>query len=109
MSEELIQVEVAYALPEKQMIIPLSVPVGSSLFEAAVKSKIVEHFTGLDLETATMGVFAKIEKNPKSRVIQAGERVEIYRPLLNDPKEARKARAAKAKEDKSSKSPLPPL
>lgn len=109
MSEELIQVEVAYALPEKQMVIPLSVPVGSSLFEAAVKSKIVEHFTGLDLETATMGVFAKIEKNPKSRVIQAGERVEIYRPLLNDPKEARKARAAKAKEDKLSKSPLTPL
>lgn len=100
MSEELIKVEVAYALPEKQMIIPLSVPVGSSLFEAAVKSKIVEHFAGLDLETATMGVFAKIEKSPKSRVIKAGERVEIYRPLINDPKEARKARAAKAKENK---------
>ena len=109
MSEELIQVEVAYALPEKQMIIPLSVPVGTTLFEVAVKSKIVEHFAGLDLETSTMGVFAKIEKNPKSRVIEAGERVEIYRPLINDPKEARKARAAKAKEDKHSKSPLTPL
>ena len=109
MSEELIQVEVAYALPEKQMIIPLSVPVGTTLFEVAVKSKIVEHFAGLDLETATMGVFAKIEKSPKSRVIEAGERVEIYRPLINDPKEARKARAAKAKEDKHSKSSLTPL
>jgi putative ubiquitin-RnfH superfamily antitoxin RatB of RatAB toxin-antitoxin module len=41
--------------------------------------------------------------------MQEGERVEIYRPLLNDPKEARKARAAKAKEDKHSKSPLTPL
>jgi putative ubiquitin-RnfH superfamily antitoxin RatB of RatAB toxin-antitoxin module len=100
MSQELIQVEVAYALPEKQMIIPLTVLVGSTLFEVAVKSKIVEHFADLDLETATMGVFSKIEKNPKSRVIQAGERVEIYRPLINDPKEARKARAAKAKENK---------
>ena len=108
MSQELIHVEVAYALPEKQMIIPLTVAVGSTLFEVAVQSKIVEHFSGLELETATMGVFAKIEKTPKPRVIQAGERVEIYRPLINDPKEARKARAAKAKEDKH-KSPLTPL
>lgn len=109
MSQELIHVEVAYALPEKQMIIPLTVAVGSTLFEVVVQSKIVEHFSGLDLETSTMGVFAKIEKTPKLRVIQAGERVEIYRPLINDPKEARKARAAKAKEDKHSKSPLTPL
>ena len=82
MSQELIHVEVAYALPEKQMIIPLTVAVGSTLFEVAVQSKIVEHFSGLELETATMGVFAKIEKTPKLRVIQAGERVEIYRPLM---------------------------
>ena len=109
MSQELISVEVAYALPEKQMIIPLTVAVGTTLFEVVVMSKIVEHFVGLDLETATMGVFAKIEKNPKLRIIQAGERVEIYRPLINDPKEARKVRAAKAKEDKHSKSPLTPL
>ena len=46
-------------------------------------------------------VFSKIEKSPKTRIIQAGERVEIYRPLINDPKEMRKVRAAKAKENKT--------
>ncbi len=97
MADELIAVEVAYALPEKQRVIAVLVPVGSTLFDAAVQSKIVEQFVGLNLESATMGVFGKIEKHPKSRLIQAGERVEIYRPLINDPKEMRKARAAKVK------------
>ena len=95
MSEDLILVEVAYALPNDQRIIALKVPVGSTLFEVAVKTNIAEYFSDLDLETATMGIFAKIEKSPKTRIIQAGERVEIYRPLINDPKEARKVRAAK--------------
>mgnify|MGYP003475164551 CR=1 FL=1 len=96
MSEDLILVEVAYALPNDQRIITLKVPVGSTLFDVAVKSNIAEYFSDLDLETATMGIFAKIEKSPKTRIIiQAGERVEIYRPLINDPKEARKVRAAK--------------
>ena len=95
MSDDLILVEVAYALPNDQRIIALKVPVGSTLFEVAVKSNIAEYFSGLDLETATMGVFSKIEKSPKTRIIQARERVEIYRPLINDPKEARKVRAAK--------------
>lgn len=98
MSSELIAVEVAYALPERQMVIALNVPVGTSLFDVVVKSNIVEHFSDLDLSNASIGVFAKVEKNPKMRMVQAGERVEIYRPLLIDPKEARKARAAKVKE-----------
>lgn len=95
MAEDLIDVEVAYALPDKQMIIAVRVPVGTTLFDAAVQSGIVEHFPGLDLAAASMGLFGKLEKSPQSRVVQAGERVEIYRPLLTDPKEARKARAAK--------------
>ena len=95
MSEDLILVEVAYALPNDQRIIALKVPVGSTLFDVAVKSNIAEYFLVLYLETDTIGIFAKIEKSPKTRIIQAGERVEIYRPLINDPKEARKVRAAK--------------
>ena len=74
MSEDLILVEVAYALPNDQRIIALKVPVGSTLFDVAVKSNIAEYFSDLDLETATMGIFAKIEKSPKTRIIQAGER-----------------------------------
>lgn len=94
--DRLLSVEVAYALPERQWVIALKVPEGTTVYEAAVRSRIVEAAPGLDLESAGMGVFGKVEKSPKTRVLADGERVEIYRPLLNDPKEARKARAAKA-------------
>jgi hypothetical protein len=97
-SDRLLAVEVAYALPAQQWVIALQVPEGTTLFEAAVQSRLVEKVPGLDLESVSLGVFGKVEKNPKTRVLKAGERVEIFRPLVNDPKEARKARAAKARE-----------
>ena len=91
-----IYVEVAYALPEQQRIIALEVNVGCTAYEAAVQSGIAKFFPGLDLDAAAMGVFGKAVK-PKAHVMQAGERVEIYRPLIADPKEARKKRAEKVK------------
>jgi hypothetical protein len=97
-ADRLIPVEVAYALPEQQWVVALNVPEGTTLYEAAVLSRLVEKAPGLDLDAADMGVFGKVEKQPKARVLKAGERVEIFRPLLTDPKEARKARAAKARE-----------
>ncbi len=97
-SDRLLAVEVAYALPAQQWVIALQVPEGATMFEAAVQSRLMELAPGLDLETVSMGVFGKVEKSPKTRVLKAGERVEIFRPLINDPKEARKARAAKVKE-----------
>lgn len=97
-ADRLISVEVAYALPEQQWVVALNVPEGTTLYEAAVLSRLVEKAPGLDLDAADMGVFGKVEKLPKARVLKAGERVEIFRPLLTDPKEARKARAAKARE-----------
>lgn len=93
-------IEVAYALPDQQMVIPLRVSAGTTMYEAVVQSDIVSHFPGLDLAHASMGIFGKIEKSPRSRVLADGERVEIYRPLLTDPKEARKARAAKVRAEK---------
>lgn len=96
--DRLIPVEVAYALPERQWVIALTVPEGTTVYEAAVRSRIVEQVPGLDLAGSSLGVFGKVEKDPGSRVLKAGERVEIFRPLLNDPKEARKARAAKVRE-----------
>lgn len=103
MDSETIQVEVAFATPDEQMIIPLSVPKGSSMLEAARRSGIVEHFPEINLDTASMGVFGKSEMKPAERVLVAGERVEIYRPLIADPKLVRKQRAeqAKAKAKKS--------
>lgn len=93
---DMIVVEVAYALPELQKIVSLSVPAGTTAYDAAVLSGIDGCFEGLDLQLAPMGIFGH-GVDAKSRVLTAGERVEIYRPLLIDPKESRKARAAKVK------------
>ncbi len=97
MSEEMIQVEVAYALPDRQELITFNVRRGASMFDAAVQSRIGDKFPDLDVESAPMGIFGKAERKPKERVLEAGERVEIYRPLIADPKEVRKRRAAEAK------------
>lgn len=95
MTEKLLTVEVAYALPQQQKIISLQVSPQTTLFEAILLSKIANYFPEINLDTLSVGVFSKIEKSPKTRLVQQGDRIEIYRPLLVDPKEARKARAAK--------------
>lgn len=97
----LISVEVAYALPDRQQIIALSVSKGTTAYDAVVQSNIVDKFDGIELETAKMGVFGKAVK-PKEYVLQPSDRVEIYRPLLVDPKASRKARADKAKREHNS-------
>ena len=89
-------VEVAYALPDKQEIVMLEVLPGTTAVEAVSQSDICHHFPDLQLAGASLGVFGKAVKN--DYVLHAGERVEIYRPLLADPKEIRKQRAARAKE-----------
>lgn len=97
-SEGLVEVEVAYALPHEQKIIRLAVPAQTSLYQAVVLSNIIAAFPQINLETASFGIFSKFEKSPKTRLVKEGDRIEIYRPLLVDPKEARKARAAKLQE-----------
>lgn len=94
--QTLINVEVAYALPEKQAILALQVPEGTSALEAARLSGISDKFDGIDLDNAKLGIFAKVVA--PGQVLREGDRVEIYRPLIADPKEVRKARAARAKE-----------
>lgn len=91
-----ISVEVAYALPEAQKIIALEVKPGTTAYEAAVRSGIDRQFPSMDLEASDMGVFGKVIK-PREYRLQEGDRVEIYRPLLADPKEVRKKRAAAAR------------
>jgi putative ubiquitin-RnfH superfamily antitoxin RatB of RatAB toxin-antitoxin module len=101
MSEVKIDIEVCYALPDKQQIIPLKVSEGTTVYEAAKLSGIESQFAGLDLEIAKMGVFGKVIAKPKQTLINEHERIEIYRPLIADPKEVRKARAAKVKAEKA--------
>jgi uncharacterized protein len=99
-----IKVEVAYALPSKQKIIVLNVAPGTTAYEAAQRSGITHHFPELDIESAVMGIFGqtlgtKGLASAKEYELQPGDRVEIYRPLQADPKEARKKRAAKENEE----------
>ncbi|WP_240554887.1 RnfH family protein [Oceanicoccus sagamiensis] len=97
----MIKVEVTYALPHKQQIIAVEVAEGTTVFAAAEQSGIVGQFPELDLASAKMGVFGKAVPKPQQEVVKEGDRVEIYRPLIADPKEVRKARAAKVKAEKA--------
>lgn len=99
-----INVEVAYAKPEQQKIIKLEVEAGCSVKEAAKRSGITAMFPEIDLEAVKMGIFGKVVARPETHELHDGDRVEIYRPLLIDPKELRKARAEKAKREASANS-----
>ncbi len=90
--DEWIKVEVAYALPQKQTIVPVQVKVGTTALEAARLSGITDKFEGIDLDNAKLGIFGKAVS--PQQVLNVGERVEIYRPLIADPKDVRKARAS---------------
>ncbi|MCV6610304.1 MAG: RnfH family protein [Amphritea sp.] len=93
----MIQVEVAFALPHEQKIVSLQVAEDCSIYDAVIQSRIAELYPQIDVDNDPMGIFGKAVRDPKSTTIRAGERVEIYRPLIADPKEARAKRAAKAK------------
>lgn len=87
-------VEVAYALPDEQKIVSLRVQDDCTVYEAIVQSRIVEYFTEIDPERDPVGIFGKAVKDPKHTLLNEGDRVEIYRPLLADPKEVRARKAA---------------
>jgi putative ubiquitin-RnfH superfamily antitoxin RatB of RatAB toxin-antitoxin module len=95
-----ITVEVVYALPERQRLIAIMVPPGTTALEAARRSGIAQEFPAIDLATAQMGIFSKPLDGkalplPQDYILKARDRVEIYRPLMIDPKAARLARAVK--------------
>ena len=91
------KIEVAYALPERQQIIALEVEPGCTVFEAVQRSGIAQQFPGLDLAQAAMGIFGRVVAQPRTETLRDGDRVEIYRPLIADPKQARKERADKSR------------
>ena len=94
-----IGVEVAYALPDKQSLLALEVTVGTTALQAAEQSALAQQYEELVLADAKLGIFGKVVA--PTQVLREGDRVEIYRPLIADPKEVRKARAARAKERRS--------
>lgn len=94
----LMNIEVAYATPEKQVIIVVDVAEGSNVEQAIQASAVLEQFPEIDLEKNKMGIFGKLTK--KTTELKAGDRVEIYRPLIADPKEVRRKREAEGKKMK---------
>lgn len=90
-----ITVEVAYALPEKQLIKVLQVALGTTAIQAVKQSAIDVAFDHVIVEDCPLGIFGKSVAN--DHVLREGDRVEIYRPLIADPKEVRKQRAAQAR------------
>ncbi|MBU2953446.1 RnfH family protein [Marinobacter sp. F3R08] len=91
----MIGVEVAYARPDKQEIVPVQVPEGATALEAARLSGIAAIFPEIDVDTIDMGVFGKVIKDPAAHALRDGDRIELYRPLKIDPKQARLNRAKK--------------
>lgn len=97
MSEQ-INIQVCYALPERQEIIRLKLAQGAVLKDALEQSGLLEKHPEISLEQGKFGVFGKLSKIDTA--LHEGDRVEIYRPLIADPKESRRKRSEDAKAEK---------
>jgi len=93
MDKALIEVEVAYATPEQQVILALKIPEGATVEQTINASGLLSHFPEIALADIKVGIFGSVCKLDQS--LRQADRVEIYRPLIHDPKEARRQRAAK--------------
>jgi len=96
MADRPIEIEVVYAAVDDQALISLQVPVGTTVAQAIEMSGIAVRFPRVNFSQCPVGIFAKLVDSPAEYMMQAGDRIELYRPLLADPKEVRRLRAAKA-------------
>lgn len=90
---EPLEVEVAYARPQQQVLLRLQLPSGATVADAVQASGLCERFPEIDLARDGVGIFGR--RVVLGEVLQPGDRVELYRPLIADPKEARRRRAAR--------------
>ncbi|AIN63454.1 TPA: RnfH family protein [Providencia stuartii] len=93
-----LNVEVTYALPEKQYLLPVKVMEGATVEDAIMASGILALRADIDLKKNKVGIYSRPAK--LSDKLNEGDRVEIYRPLIADPKELRRKRAEKSKDSK---------
>ena len=91
----LLSIEVCYALPNEQALIPVELPEGATVQQALDASGILKRYPQIDLEKQKVGVFGKLK--PLDTVLADHDRVEIYRPLIVDPKAARQRRVEKTR------------
>ena len=94
-AEDTIEVEVVFALPERQELLPVTLPAGSTVGDAIEASGIADRFADHDLSSCRQGVWGRLVD--RDRLLEDGDRVEIYRPLRIDPREARRKLAAEGK------------
>jgi len=94
-NEPQIRVEVVFAKPGEQVLEQLRVAAGETVEAVIRKSGVLERFPEIDLKINKVGIFGKA--SPLTATLNDGDRIEIYRPLIADPKEARKKRAAEGK------------
>ncbi|NML29988.1 RnfH family protein [Paraburkholderia antibiotica] len=90
-----LSVEVCYALPDGQTLIEVELPAGATLQQALDASGILQRFPSIDLAAQKVGIFGKLK--PLDTVLADHDRVEIYRPLLVDPKLSRQRRVEKTR------------
>lgn len=87
----MLEIEIVYGLADRQVLKNMTVAEGTTVREAAQQSGLEVEFPELDLQQAPLGIFGKVVKS--ETVLRDGDRIEVYRPLLIDPKEARRKRA----------------
>ncbi|HVA55387.1 MAG TPA: RnfH family protein [Gammaproteobacteria bacterium] len=90
-----IKIEVVYALPDEQCQVALTLPEGATAYMALECSELLKKFPEIDLQRQRIGILGSIVK--PDYVLEDGQRLEIYRPLTRDPKQARRQRAAEGK------------
>lgn len=95
MSDEKIKIELVYALPAEQLLLKSEVPNGTTIAQAVKLSGILDKFPEIDVEKGKFGIFGKLSK--ADTVLREKDRIEIYRPLIADPKEVRRKRAEEGK------------
>ncbi|CAM3950232.1 RnfH family protein [Pseudoalteromonas byunsanensis] len=93
----MIKVEVVFAIPHKATCIEVDVAEGTSAEQVVMQSGILDKCPEIDATNLTLGIWNRTVKN--HQVVKEGDRIEIYRPLIADPKDARRRRAEKAKEE----------
>jgi hypothetical protein len=88
-------IEVVYALPQQQVVLPMRVMPGTTVQQAIETSGLLAKFSEIDLSSNKVGIYGKLTK--LDAVVRERDRIEIYRPLIADPKEVRRKRAEEGK------------
>jgi len=80
-----VPIEIAYALPEQQVMLSLNVDQDTTVYDAVLQSGITKKFPEIDLAQQALGIFGKVVRKPREQPVKPGDRIEIYRPVTKSP------------------------